>query len=144
VRLRSFKLRLADAHVRIVPLTDAAGCPFSGPGVDLRGDAAARALALAAPLIAALHDAEPGVRVRSLAVDLERPRVTATLDPAAAPGAGGSPGPALAPADSLRARVVRLDDGALLRRLIEASGPICDHLARAAAEALARRAAVES
>ena len=40
MELRSFKLRLADEHVRVVPKTDAAGCPFSGPGVDLYGDVA--------------------------------------------------------------------------------------------------------
>lgn len=148
MRLRSFKLRLAEAHVRIVPLTDAAGCPFSGPGVDLRGDAAAAALGLATPLVATLQEAEPGVRVRSIAVDLERPRITATLDPTTPSEDRGSPdkpGPARGSSgDDPRARVVRLDDGALLRRLLEASGPICDHLARAASEALARRDAAEA
>jgi hypothetical protein len=130
MRLRSFKLRFADEHVRIVPATDAAGCPFSGPGVDLRGEPAARAFELAAPLIAALAEAEPGVAVRSLAIDLERPRITATLEPA----------PASASADP-RPRVVRIDGGALLRRLLDRSPALCDHLGREAAAALARRAA---
>jgi hypothetical protein len=136
VRLRSFKLRFADTHVRIVPATDARGCPFSGPGVDLRGEAAARALALGEPLVTLLAEVEPGVVVRAVAVDLERPRVTATLSPLARGGGAGAPG-RRAPEE--RARVVRLDEGAVLERLIEASGTLCEHLAAAAAEALSRR-----
>lgn len=131
MRLRSFKLRFADEHVRIVPATDAAGCPFSGPGVDLRGEPAARAFALAEPLLAALAEAEPGIAVRSLAIDLERPRITASLDPSAPTPAGADPRP----------RVVRIDGGALLRRLLDRSPALCDHLGREAAAALARRAA---
>lgn len=131
MRLRSFKLRFADEHVRIVPATDAAGCPFSGPGVDLRGEPAARAFALAEPLLAALAEAEPGIAVRSLAIDLERPRITASLEPSA-PGADPRP------------RVVRIDGGALLRRLLDRSPALCDHLGREAAAALARRAAAQT
>lgn len=127
MRLRSFKLRLVDVHVRVVPATDAAGCPFAGPGVDLRGEAAMAAIELAAPLLAALAEVEPGIVVRSLAVDLERPRVTASLEPTTH-------------ADR-RPRVVRIDEGAILRRLLDASAPICDHLAQEAAGALSRRAA---
>jgi hypothetical protein len=127
MRLRSFKLRLADVHVRVVPATDAAGCPFSGPGVDLRGEAAAAAIERAAPLLAALAEVEPGIVVRSIAVDLERPRVTASLEPTGA--------------SDPRPRVVRVDGGALLRRLLDASPEVCDHLAQEAARALARRAA---
>src|SRR5689334_17085046 len=104
VELRSFKLRLADGHVRIVPRTDGQGCPFSGPGVDLRDDDAAEALRAGAALVDALTAIEPGVVVRSIAVDLERPRVTATLD-------------AIHPAANGRPRVVRLDEGPALRRL---------------------------
>ena len=128
--LRSFKLRFADEHVRIVPATDAGGCPFSGPGVDLRGEPAARALALAAPLVQALAEAEPGIAVRSIAIDLERPRLTASLEPTA-------------PGSDPRPRVVRLDDGYLLRRILDSSPPLCDHLRHEAAAALARRASPE-
>lgn len=126
MELRSFKLRLADAHARVVPRTDARGCPFSGPGVDLRGAEAEAAFRAAAPLLAALAAAEPGIVVRSIAVDLERPRVTATLDPTT-PGADP------------RARVVRVDGGPLLDRLLEASGPAVETLTAAAARMLARR-----
>jgi hypothetical protein len=126
VELRSFKLRIADGHARVVPRTDARGCPFSGPGVDLRGADADAAFLAAAPLLAALVAVEPGITVRSIAVDLERPRVTATLDPAT-PGADARP------------RVVRVDAGPLLDRLIEASGPAVETLTAAAARMLARR-----
>jgi hypothetical protein len=126
VELSSFKLRIADGHVRVVPKTDACGCPFSGPGVDLRGEEAARAFAAAAPLVAALMEVEPGIVVRSIAVDLSRPRVTATLDP-------GAPGM------ETRPRVVRVDDGPLLHRLIDASGPVVQMLSETAAHTLARR-----
>ncbi len=128
VALRSFKLRLADVHVRVVPRTDARGCPFSGPGVDLRGEDAARAFAAAAPLLAALAAAEPGVVVRSIAVDLERPRVTATLDPTV-------------PAADPRARVVRVDESPLLHLLLDAAAPVVELLTIAAAAMLARREA---
>jgi hypothetical protein len=126
VELSSFKLRIAEGHVRAVPRTDARGCPFSGPGVDLRGDEAARVFAAAAPLVAALVEVEPGVVVRSIAVDLSRPRVTATLDPGT-------------PATDARPRVVRVDEGPLLHRLLDASGPAVEMLSMAAAQALARR-----
>lgn len=128
MELRSFKLRIADRHVRVVPRTDARGCPFSGPGVDLRGADADDAFRAAAPLIAGLAEAEPGIAVRSIAVDLERPRVTATLDPTT-------------PEADPRPRVVRVDEGPLLRRLIEASGPAVTALVAAATLALARRRA---
>jgi len=124
--LRSFKLRIADGHARVVPKTDARGCPFSGPGVDLRGTEAEAAFRASASLLAALVAMEPGITVRSIAVDLERPRVTATLDPTT-PGEGARP------------RVVRVDEGPLLDRLIEASAPAVEMLMAAAARALARR-----
>jgi hypothetical protein len=121
VHLRSFKLRLADGHVRIVPKTDAVGCPFAGPGVDLLGDAAEEAFRLAAPLLARLAEFEPGVAVRSIAVDLQRPRITATLH------ADGKP------------RVVRLDGGAALTRLLDATPALVAYLAEAAVVALVAR-----
>jgi hypothetical protein len=121
VHLRSFKLRLADGHVRIVPGTDAAGCPFGGPGVDLLGAAADEAFRLAAPLLASLAEIEPGISVRSIAVDLDRPRLTATLH------AEGRP------------RVVRIDEGPTLTRLLAGTGPLATYLIQAAARALAAR-----
>ncbi len=126
MELRSFKLRLRDTHVRVVPKTDALGCPFSGPGVDLFGAEATLAIRLAAPLLDALVAFEPGVVVRSIAVDLERPRVTATLDPTV-------------PDASPRARVVRLDDGPMLRRLVALTDPVIAYLIQAAARCLAAR-----
>jgi len=121
VHLRSFKLRFADGHVRIVPETDAAGCPFAGPGVDLFGEAAEHAFQLAAPLLATLATFEPGISVRSLAVDLERPRLTATLH------AEGKP------------RVVRLDGGPALNRLLDETPDLVAYLTEAAARALVAR-----
>ncbi|APR84312.1 Hypothetical protein A7982_09661 [Minicystis rosea] len=126
MELRSFKLRFTDKHVRAVPRTDARGCPFSGPGVDLRGSEAEAAFAAAAPMVAALAEAEPGIQVRSMAVDFERPRVTATLDPTT-------------PDTDPHARVVRLDDGPLLRRMIAACEPAVAVITAAATRALARR-----
>jgi hypothetical protein len=118
MHLRSFKLRLADRHVRIVPKTDATGCPFAGPGVDLFDEAAAEAFRLAAPLLATLAEFEPGIAVRSLAVDLERPRLTATLH------AEGRP------------RVVRIDAGPALTRLLDETPALAAYLAEAAGHAL--------
>ncbi len=126
MELRSFKLRLRDTHVRVVPKTDSLGCPFSGPGADLFGAEATEAFRLAAPLLDALVAFEPGVVVRSIAVDLERPRVTATLDPTV-------------PEADPRARVVRLDDGPMLRRLVDAADPVIEYLIQAAARTLAAR-----
>lgn len=128
MQLRSFKLRLIDGHVRVVPMTDARGCPFSGPGVDLRGEPAAAAFRAAAPLFAALAAIEPGIVVRSVAVDLERPRVTASLEPAS-------------PGTEQRPRVVRVDEGPALQRLLATSSAVTALLTTSAEEALARREA---
>jgi hypothetical protein len=124
VELRSFKLRVADAHVRIVPATDDAGCPFAGAGVDLRGSEAEEAFRVAAPLLAALAEFEPGVVVRAVAVDVAARRVLATFE------AIGRP------------RVVRLDTGPALERAWRDLPPILAHLTAASRAALARRAAV--
>jgi hypothetical protein len=121
VRIRSFKLRLADGHVRIVPNTDPAGCPFAGPGVDLLAEAATEAFRSAAPLLSALAELEPGIAVRSLAVDLDKPRLTATLH------AEGRP------------RVVRIDAGPALTRLLAAARPLESYLTEAARRALVAR-----
>jgi hypothetical protein len=79
--LASYKLRFHDRHVRAVPAHDEAGCPFAGPGVDVRGPAADALLALATPFRAWLEAREPGVTLRSLSVDLAAPRVLITLAP---------------------------------------------------------------
>ena len=121
MELRSFKLRLADRHVRIVPKTDAEGCPFAGPGVDLLGESAEDAFRLAAPLLAALAAFEPGIAVRSLAVDLDRPRLTATLH------AEGRP------------RVIRIDAGPALTRLLGETPALVAYLAEAAGRAVDAR-----
>jgi len=125
--LRSFKLRIADRHVRIVPAEDERGCPFAGPGVDLRGEWAARALEAAAPVLCALRDLEPGIVIRSVSIDLERPRLLATLEPTT-------------PEADPRPRVVRIDEGPALRAILDASGPLQRLLLEAAHRALAARA----
>jgi hypothetical protein len=127
VSLRSFKLRFADEHVRVVPKTDAAGCAFSGPGVDLRGADARAALAAAEPLLRVLAEFEPGIKVRSLSIDLERPRALASLEPATT--SDGRP------------RAVRIDAGAAMQRLVSAAAPLLRLLEARASEALAARGA---
>jgi hypothetical protein len=79
--LASYKLRFHEDHVRAVPGRDEAGCPFAGPGVDLRGDEARAILGLAGPLRAWLEAREPGITLRSLSVDLASRRVLITLAP---------------------------------------------------------------
>lgn len=120
--LASYKLRLNDGHVRAVVARDERGCPFSGPGVDLRGEEAAPILALAAPFEAWLHAREPGVVLRSLSVDLVTRRILITL----------------APAPSERPRVVRIDPPES-DALIASSTPITTALGHAAREKLRRR-----
>jgi hypothetical protein len=53
---------------------------FSGPGVDLRGDAAEHIFELARPMIAWLEAREPGIVMRSLSVDRAKQRVLVTLE----------------------------------------------------------------
>jgi hypothetical protein len=120
-RLASYKLRFHDTHVRAVPERDDEGCPFAGPGVDLRGDEARAMLALAGPFRDWLEAREPGVELRSLAVDVRAARVIATLQPA-------SP--------EQRPRVVRIDppnaDALLVaaRTLEESLAAACLHKLR--------------
>jgi hypothetical protein len=92
--LASYKLRFHEDHVRAVPARDLEGCPFAGPGVDLRGAEARAILALASPFRAWLEAREPGVTLRSLSVDLASKRVLVTLAPMTA---------------DQRPRVVRID-----------------------------------
>ncbi len=82
--LASYKLRSREVHVRAVPARDEAGCPFAGPGVDLRGDEALAVFALATPFHEWLDAREPGVKLRALSVDLAAHRVLITLEPMAA------------------------------------------------------------
>ena len=79
--LASYKLRFHEDHVRAVPARDEAGCPFAGPGVDLRGAEARAIVALAGPFRAWLDAREPGVTLRSLSVDVAARRVLITLEP---------------------------------------------------------------
>lgn len=58
---------------------------FTGPGVDLRGDDAERAMASAKPIEAWLLAREPGVVLRSLSIDRAKMRVLVTLE-ATSPG----------------------------------------------------------
>jgi hypothetical protein len=67
--------------VRAVPDRDEAGCPFAGPGVDLRGDEARAVFDLAGPIRAWLEAREPGVVLRSFSVDRSSRRVLITLEP---------------------------------------------------------------
>jgi hypothetical protein len=63
-----------------VPSLGLDGCAFTGPGVDLRGEDADRAIAAAAPIEAWLAAREPGITLRSLSVDLRKMRVLVTLE----------------------------------------------------------------
>ncbi len=83
--LSSYKLRFFDSHVRAVPARSD-GCPFEGPGVDVRGPAALSILAAAAPVHAWLSAREPGVVLRtfSLARSPSGTRVLVTLEPSIA------------------------------------------------------------
>lgn len=83
--LASYKLRFFDEHVRAVPARDADGCPFAGPGVDVRGEAARAILVAAAPVTAWLEAREPGVVLRTMSISRgkrgdEAPRVLVTLE----------------------------------------------------------------
>jgi len=126
VRLRSFKIRVEDIHVRVVPATDASGCPFSGPGVDLRGPSAEEAIRRAEPLFEALRSFEPGIVIRSLSVDLEKDRLLATLQPTT-------------PDADERPRVVRIDGGPAMQSLMPLARSLAEALAELAKPVLAAR-----
>lgn len=121
--LASYKLRFHEDHVRVVPATNEAGCPFAGPGVDLRGEEARALFALATPFRAWLDAREPGVTLRSLSVDLAAQRVLITLEPMAA---------------DQRPRVVRIDPPQA-GELIAAAAPLEAALGAACIEKLRRR-----
>jgi hypothetical protein len=94
---------------------------FSGPGVDLRGDAAEHIFELARPMIAWLEAREPGIVMRSLSVDRSKPRVLVTLD-----RAGDRP------------RALRFDPPSAIE-LIDAGAEAERAIAEACARMIARR-----
>lgn len=124
ITLASYKLRVFDEHVRAVPSRDEDGCPFRGPGVDLRGDDARAVLAEMGGIRAWLEAREPGVVLRSLSVDLARPRVLVTL---AAPAGSAE-----------RPRVLRFDPP-YADELVLAAAPVEGAIREASARALRRR-----
>jgi hypothetical protein len=83
LRVRSFKLRFHDEHVRVVPAT------FDGPGVDLRGDEARQCFDLAKPMIVWLLARQPSVTLRAMSVDVEARRVLVSFEDAHATGVRG-------------------------------------------------------
>lgn len=97
---------------------------FGGPGVDLRGADAERAIAAARPVEAWLHAREPGVVLRSLSVDRARMRVLVTLE-ATSPGE--------------RPRVIRFDPPHA-NELVDAAADAERVIAEAAAIRIAARA----
>jgi hypothetical protein len=120
LRLASFKLNAREARARVLPAEDARGRPFEGPGIDLVGDAAREALALATPMTRWLEEREAGVVLRSLSVDLRTLRVLVTLE--------AQPKP----------RVLRVDAPASAE-LVDRAAPLIAYLAGAAGASLARR-----
>lgn len=126
-----FVLRPRDEHVHAAPATGLDGRGFRGPGVDLRGADAREAFDAARPLLEALAELEPGIGVRSVSVDLDRPRVLLTLEPTT-------------PAADARPRVVRLEAGFALDRLLDAAAPVIELLTDRVASALQRRGQMET
>jgi len=130
--LASFKLRFHDVHVRAVPRLDAEGCPFRGPGVDLRGEAARAVLEAAAPMLAWLDAREPGVSrsIRSVsssrAPDGTPLKVIVTLEAE----------------DGERPRVVRIDPPHVAE-LAAAAREVEELIGSACVDALRRRGAGE-
>ncbi|HEY8042444.1 MAG TPA: hypothetical protein VIF15_21730, partial [Polyangiaceae bacterium] len=106
---------------------DASGRAFVGPGVDLVGDEAVAAFALAESIVAWLVAREP-VRVRSLSFDVGRRRLLVTVE------------------EPLRTRVVKIDprvDAGASAELLALAGPLLRRLGEVAREKLAARAARE-
>lgn len=123
--LASFKLRFFDEHVRIVPLLDAHGCPFAGPGVDLRGETARDAVTNAQAIVAWFLARETVV-MRTLSVDFVARRVLATFES----GAGERP------------RVLRLGgrgDPGGAEEILALAAPLAAHLGVVAAARIAQR-----
>jgi hypothetical protein len=125
VSIASFKLRFVAQHVRVVPATDAGGCAFEGPGVDLLGPDAREVFALAEPILGWLQ-ARESVTMRTLGVDLRKRRFLGTAE-----GPGGA-----------RPRVIAIDeqtDAASVEALLRLVEPVTQRLGELAAERLAAR-----
>jgi hypothetical protein len=123
LRIASFKLHFAERRARVVPATDASGCAFAGPGVDLVGAETDAAFSLAAPLLGWLEAREP-VRVRSLSLDVGRRRLLVTVE--AEP----------------RPRVVKIDPGidpGASDELVALAAPLLLHLGEVVVGKLAAR-----
>lgn len=127
MKLRSFKLQLALARIRIVPDVDLDGCAFAGPGVDVIGDAARTLFPLADPLVDWLRAREPGVAVRSMSCDLTTGRVLVTYVPEGAP-------------PDTRPYVLRIQGPGSIE-LLDLARPLVARLNDAARAGLAKRAA---
>ncbi len=150
--LRLLKLRFWDEHVHAVPSQDLVGCPFNGPGVDLRGSEARHVFEGARDLVRRLHAFEPKIQVRAVSLDFSRPRLTATFDPlerSAVPLARSAV-PLARSADSLersalgpgprdRPRVVRIDAPGTVEPLFDAAILAVERAGLACGMALARR-----
>jgi hypothetical protein len=121
MKLRSFKLRFHDGHVRVLPAA------FDGPGVDIRKDDALRCFDLAKPMIAWLLAREPSVTLRAMSVDLETRRVIVSFEDLHATTLRGP-----------RPMVLRLD-APESTELLERGGPLVDRLAALAEAAIAKR-----
>jgi hypothetical protein len=126
--IASLKLNFFAGRVRIVPARDLSGCPFAGPGVDLVGAEAARAIGVAAPIVAWLQQREP-LLVRTLSLDVPRGRLLVTIE--------GKPRP----------RVVRVDpriDASASAEILERAAPLLRHLGGVVRDKLAARARHDS
>ena len=76
MRVRSFKLRFHETHVRIA-LAD-----WEGANVDVRGEDARACFALAEPVVAWLLSRQPSVKLRALSMDLDARRVLVSYEDA--------------------------------------------------------------
>ncbi len=119
-RIRSFKLRFHDEHVRIA-LAD-----FDGPGVDVRGEGARACFELAEPVRAWLLSRQPSVTLRALSIDLDARRVLVSYEDAHALGAQPRP------------MVLRIESPES-SELVERAAPLVARLTVLADEAIARR-----
>jgi hypothetical protein len=133
IKLASYKIRFHDHHVRAVPEVGLDGCAFGGPGVDLRGEDAARILSAAKPMIDWLDAREPGVKVRSISVRITGGvRVLVSLEPV--PGTIEN---------DARPRALRFD--APFAEELRAAGNEAERaIAEAAARMLAKRATLKN
>jgi hypothetical protein len=80
MEIESFKLRLRDTHVRVLPKTGLQGKRFAGPGVDLLGADAVAIIRESEGFIAWARARDSTCEVRSVSVQLEPHRVTISLD----------------------------------------------------------------